>query len=166
MPTAIEAFQAMECLGASWNFRKLTKKFVYDTAEITGWAQSQEGVLKAVIEVQRWNSYRRVKIEVTCFLGGLLLEGGKFEEKKYSREKATAFQYENVVLFSYSKWRGWRPTSSVSGEHLFLVRFADQLAEIYERQAEQAEQASQLAARERVAAKEVREAQARQALFG
>ena len=132
MKEMTEALDALECLGAEWKARRVSKKFIFDTVECTTLIQTEEGVLRGLVEVQRWDGYRRTKTEVACYLGGRLDDKGAFKHLKHPKHKTVKlFEYEDETLYRYSKvfgvGLGWRPVGAVPTEHQFLVDFAGRL---------------------------------------
>lgn len=168
MRELLEALKALERLGATWKTRRVTKKFLFDTIECTALVQTREGVLRGFVEVQRWNTYCRTKMEVTCFLGAKLEADGKFKHSKHPKnETVKIFEYDSEMLYHCSKAfgikLGYRPDSRIPTEHQFLVEFTEKLVIVVDQQ----EQAVVLAkATEDGARKSANETRARHALFG
>ena len=132
MKKMLETLRALEQLGAAWKARRATKRIAFDTVECTTLLQTDEGVIKGLVEVQRQESCRCTKIEVVCYLGGCLKKDGRFDGGKHSKNKiAKLFEHDSEVLYRSSKvfgvWLGWRPVGVVSAEHQFLADFADRL---------------------------------------
>lgn len=168
MTALLEALEALKRLGASWKARRVSKKFLFDTIECTALVQTKEGVIRGFVEVQRWDTYCCAKMEVACFLGGHLEKGGTFKHLKHLKDKkANIFEYENVVLYHYSKvfgiGLGYKPVGKVPAEHQFIVGFVERLIADVDRK-------GQVEALAKVATESVRKSAnketARRALFG
>ena len=132
MKELLEALGALERLGAEWKGRRVSKKFLFDTVECTTLVQAAEGVIRGLVEVQRWDGYCRTKVEVVCYLDGQLDDKGKFKHARHPKDKTVKlFEYEDEVLYKYSKMLGvglgWRPAGVVPEEHDFLVGFSERL---------------------------------------
>src|SRR3989344_8275313 len=132
MQKMLEALQALERLGAEWKAGRVTKRLAFDAIECKTFVQTNGGVVKGFVEVQRQESCRRTKMEVVCYLGGCLKKDSRFNSGKHPKSKTVKlFEDENEVLYRYSKvfgvGLGWRPVGAVSVEHQFLIDFADRL---------------------------------------
>lgn len=168
MKELLEALRALEWLGAEWKARRVSKKFLFDTIECATLVQIDAGVVRGLVEVQRWDGYCRVKSEVACYLDGRLKDDGTFKHVGYAKDKTIKlFEYENEVLYRYSKMfgvaLGWRPVGVIPTIHQFLVEFSERLvvkADTAKKAAEEGEAATDGKRRCE------NETRARQALFG
>src|SRR3989344_7830207 len=127
-----KVFNALDQLGSLWEARRLSKKFLFDTIECTTLGQTTEGVIRGFIEVQRWDGLCRTKAEVVCFIDGHLYKKGGFKHLKHPKIKtAKLYEYNNEVLYRYSKFfgigLGWSPIGGLPAEHRFLIDFVDRL---------------------------------------
>lgn len=170
MKELLKALKALERLGAVWKARRITRGSNFNTIQCTTFVQTDEGVIKGLIEAQGTGSEdRRTKAEVTCYLGGRLEKDGMFEIGKHSRtETVKLFEYQNTVMLKHSSGflgigRGFRPAGMVPAEHQFLVDFAERLIVEIDRQNQAAASAR---AAEDDARKSANEAKAKHALFG
>lgn len=163
-----EALQALERLGAKWNARRVSKKFLLDTVECSTLVQTSDGVIRGMVEVQRWDGYCRTKAEVSCYIEGRLKADGTFKHVAHSKDKTVKiFEYENEVLCQCSKVfgvaLGWRPVDDVPIMHQFLTDFSEQLVG-------KADSAKRVVEKGQTTADDERrcenEARARRALFG
>ena len=168
MKELLEALGALERLGASWKARRVSKRFIYDTVQCTALVQTDQGVIRGLVVIQRSNTFGRAKMEVTCFLDGHLKEDGVFEEKKHPKDKKIKlFEYDNEIMYRYSRvfgiGLGWKPESRVSAEYQYLVDFAEWLIAETDREDQATKSAKEA---EKRARKIANEAKARKALFG
>lgn len=137
MKELLEAFKALERRGGIWKARRVSRQYLFDVIECTTLIQVGEGVLRGLIEVQRWDGLCRVKAEVVCYLGGRLDDKGGFKHQRHSRAKTTKlYEYSNEVIYRYSSILGislgWKPMGGVSAEHQHLVEMAERLVAVYD----------------------------------
>lgn len=168
MKELLEALGALERLGAEWRARRVSKKFLLDTVECTTFIQKDEGVVRGIVGVQKWDGYCRTKMEVACYLDGRLKDNGTFKHVGHAKDKTVKlFEYENETLYQYSKMfgvaLGWRPVDVVPTIHQFLVEFSERLIAETDAAKKAAEEEETTVAGERQRENEMR---ARRALFG
>lgn len=170
MKELLEVLRVLERLGASWKARRITRGSNFNTIQCTTLVQTDEGVIKGLVESQGTGSEdRRTKVEIICYLGGHLEKEGTFDAKKHSKaETVKLFECQNAVLLKFSGGflgigRGFRPVGTVPAEHRFLVGFAERLIAETD-QEEQITESAKVA--EDGARKSTNEAKARHALFG
>lgn len=168
MKKMLETLQALERLGAEWKARRITRTRIHDTVECTTLVQTDEGVIRGLVTVDRVSGYSRTEAEVVCYLGGRFGEDGVFKHAKHPKDKTVKlFEYQNTVMYRYSKVfgikLGWRPAGAVPVEHQFLTDFADQLFAEIDPAQETADNEVKVVADER---RQRNKEMARRALFG
>src|SRR3989338_7592619 len=132
MKELLETLQALDQLGAEWKARRITRTRIHDTVECAALVQTDEGVVRGLITVDRVSGYSRAEAGVVCYIGGRLREDGVFKHAKHAKDKtAKLFEYKNTVMYRYSKVfgieLGWRPVGAVPAEHRVLTDFADRV---------------------------------------
>ncbi len=168
MEKLLGALKALERRGATWKARRVSRQYLFDVIECTALIQVKEGVLRGLIEVQRWDGLCRVKAEVVCYLGGHLDEKGEFKHLKHSRSKtAKLYEYSNEILYRYSSilsiGLGWKPMGNVPAEHQYLVEMAERLVSVYDRDRQAAKEKEEATANTQKAANKTK---GERALFG
>ena len=120
MERLYEALTALYRLGAVWTARRVSRGELFDTIICSTLVQADGGVFRGSVEVHGIRHQdRRVKAEITCYLGGCLKENGSFETKSYPKaETVKLYEYQNIVLMEYSGGflgvgRGFRPSGPV-----------------------------------------------------
>ena len=168
MKKMLEALEALERLGAEWKARRASKRIVFDTVECVALVQTDEGVVKGIVEVQRQESCRRMKMEIVCYLGGRLKKDGRFDGGKHPKSNTVKlFEYDSEILYRSSKvvgiGLGWHPIGVVPAEHQFLADFADRLIAEVDAERRAADDEAKVVTDER---RRENEETARRALFG
>lgn len=163
------ALKALERLGAEWEARRATKVIAFDAIECVTLIQTDEGVIKGLVEVVCIEGVsRRANMAVTCYLGGHLKKDGTFKSGKHPKSQTTKiFEYESEVPYRYSKifgvGLGFRPAGAVPAEHQFLADFTERLIADVDAAQKAANDEAMSAAEER---RRKNEETARRALFG
>jgi len=138
MKELLRVLEALCQRGGTWKARRVSRQYLFDVIECTTLIQVDEGVLRGLIEVQRWDGLCRVKTEVAYYLGGRLDNKGEFKHQRHSRAKTTKlYEYSSEVLYRYSSILGislgWKPMGNVPAEHQYLVEMAERLVAVYDR---------------------------------
>lgn len=169
MKELLEAFKALERLGASWKVRRVTKTAPYDTIECTALVQTKEGVMRGLVDVKQGQTYGQTKAEVTCYLDGKLNDKGEFKHLSHSKVKAVKlYEHESNVLMGcsggfFGVGQMLRPEGVVLMEHKHLVEFAERLI-VVQNQQDQVVASRNFATV--CARKSANETRAKKALFG
>ena len=150
MKELLRILEALKYRGATWKARRVSRQYLFDVIECATLVQVEEGVLRGLVEVQRWDGLCRVKAEVACYLGGLLDDKGEFKHQRHSRAKTTKlYEYSSEVLYCHSSILGidlgWKPMGGIPEEHQHLVEMAENLVAVYDRDRQAAKEKEKIA---------------------